>query len=122
MLLVIRTTLLPQVWLFVFSFPVILACSFGFHVPVRSAHSSDVWCLKSLVRVPLAFTYRYVWNFDICFELYLVRVLGLPRTDTFGLLMLASHHTRSIGLTAWSVGHLVTALLCIRPISFCLGS
>ena len=108
MLLVIRATPLPQVWLFVFRFPVDLVSSFGFHAPVCSyswclirlvrvpltfTHTgpvicSDFWCLVRLVRIPLAPTPRYVRTLDVFFALYAFQ----SRTDVFGILTSASHH------------------------------
>ena len=71
-LLVKQATPLPEVWLFVSSFPVILACSFSFHVPLYS----DFWYVIGIVRVPLAFTYRYVQDMGVRSTLPASRLLS----------------------------------------------
>ena len=66
--LVVGATPLPQAPLFGFSYPVIIAFPFGFYVHYQYAQT--FWCLIRLERVPLAFAYRYVETFGVCFALY----------------------------------------------------
>ena len=92
LLLVIRATPLPQVWLFVFSFPVILACSSGFHAPVCSDFMvSDSPCTR-----PVDFT---------------------KRTGTFILLVFGSPCTRSVGFHVQVFSPFLTSASHFTPFS-----